>query len=312
MSVALKVLRKVYQMTGANNESVPKVHYSGQSASDVIADGLKRNDPFLVARIGATEFNCISGYLNSKKGFEKYVAYINGSTNNLKLDDDLIKQAFLWSGIFPAEKSIIEKFALLSLEDLKEVDVLGLWLKERQLLESQLKSKKLIPLKDIEPYYHSDPWSKELSNKRVLVIHPFTESIKAQFSKREKLYENSEILPDFELVTLKAVQSIAGNNVNFSNWFDALDHMKDQIDRINFDVAILGCGAYGLSLGAHIKRIGKKAIHMGGATQILFGIKGARWDNHPTISKLYNEHWSRPLDSETPKDKDKVEEGCYW
>ena len=33
-----------------------------------------------------------------------------------------------------------------------------------------------------------------------------------------------------------------------------------------------------MPLAAFIKSIGKKAVHLGGSTQILFGIKGERWD----------------------------------
>ena len=35
------------------------------------------------------------------------------------------------------------------------------------------------------------------------------------------------------------------------------------------------------------KRAGKQAIQYGGALQVLFGIKGARWDNYPPYSKYY-------------------------
>jgi hypothetical protein len=44
----------------------------------------------------------------------------------------------------------------------------------------------------------------------------------------------------------------------------------------------------------------------------LFGIKGKRWENHEEISKLMNEHWIRPAQSETPANFAKVEDGCYW
>ena len=77
-------------------------------------------------------------------------------------------------------------------------------------------------------------------------------------------------------------------------------------------MAIIGAGAYGLPLAAHVKRLGKKAVHLGGATQILFGIRGKRWDEMPFFQKLYNEHWVRPLPSEVPKDYQRVEGGCYW
>ena len=88
--------------------------------------------------------------------------------------------------------------------------------------------------------------------------------------------------------------------------------MRDQIAKTEFDVAILGCGAYGFPLAAHVKRLGKQSVHLGGATQILFGIKGRRWDTHDVISGLYNDYWVRPLPSETPAGHQSVEEGCYW
>ena len=47
---------------------------------------------------------------------------------------------------------------------------------------------------------------------------------------------------------------------------------------------------------------------MGGATQLLFGIKGKRWDD----MGIYNGYWVRPDETERPKGLEKVEEGCYW
>jgi phytoene dehydrogenase-like protein len=88
--------------------------------------------------------------------------------------------------------------------------------------------------------------------------------------------------------------------------------MCAQINALDFDVAIIGAGAYGLPLAAHIKRLGKKAIQLGGATQILFGIRGRRWDRMPFFQGLYNEHWVRPLPEETPLNFQSVEDGCYW
>ena len=89
--------------------------------------------------------------------------------------------------------------------------------------------------------------------------------------------------------------------------------MKKQIDQIDFDIALLGCGAYAMPLAAHIKRSGKKALVLGGFTQILFGIKGARWDTtRPDIVELYNEYWVRPDENNRPKGFKKVEEGAYW
>ncbi len=110
-----------------------------------------------------------------------------------------------------------------------------------------------------------------------MVIHPFEETIKSQYKKRKDLFENQDILPSFELITLKAVQTVAGTKSQFGSWCEALEYMERQIKQIDFDIAILGCGAYGMPLAAYIKRLGKQAVHMGGVTQLLFGILGKRW-----------------------------------
>lgn len=291
---------------------VRKIDITGDKCSTIIYQGLKNDKPFLVARLGANEFNCMTGWLQSKKSFSKYFDYITSALDYYEINDQLVQQTYSCAGVFPPNRLIMEKFAEQSYKDMEQIDILGVWLKEQKLLKKELSGKKIIPLNDIEPYFHNKPWSRALKGKRVLVIHPFATSIRSQYKKRTKLFSNEHVLPDFELITLRAVQSIAGQKTPYNNWFEALAYMKSKIDEIDFDIAIIGCGAYGLSLGAYVKSIGKKAIHMGGATQILFGIKGKRWDDHPIISSFYNEHWIKPLPEETPENKDSVEEGCYW
>ena len=53
-------------------------------------------------------------------------------------------------------------------------------------------------------------------------------------------------------------------------------------------------------------------LYLGGGNQLLFGLKGKRWDEHELLSKYYNEHWVRPLAHEVPKNNTLVEGGCYW
>jgi hypothetical protein len=93
--------------------------------------------------------------------------------------------------------------------------------------------------------------------------------------------------------------------------------MKAQIDSHDYDVCLIGAGAYGFPLAAHVKRMGKKGFHMGGSLQLLFGIIGKRWESAEyndtyNYSRLINEHWVRPGDSEKPDGAQKVEGACYW
>jgi hypothetical protein len=95
-----------------------------------------------------------------------------------------------------------------------------------------------VDLELLNPYFSRIPWTKSLTDKRVLVIHPFTQSIEAQYRKRELLFKD-DLLPAFELKTIKAVQSIAGEKTRFNDWFEALDSMKEKMDSTDYDVALM-------------------------------------------------------------------------
>ena len=86
--------------------------------------------------------------------------------------------------------------------------------------------------------------------------------------------------------------------------------MTEEIEKQDFEVALIGCGAYGFQLASRVKRMGKIAVHMGGSVQTLFGIKGGRWDVQ--YSDMYNEYWVYPDGSEKIKNASSVESGCYW
>lgn len=220
------------------------------------------------------------------------------------------------AGLFPYGEKTAIKFGNLMVDASKEVDLLGAWktiMQDYLINEICSKNMKLTHLSSLEPYYEEDtPWTSALEGKKILIIHPFNKTIEEQYKRRDKIFVNKNILPEFELYTLKAVQTIAGEkDERFTSWFEALDYMYEEALKIDFDVAIIGCGAYGFPLAAKLKKAGKIVIHLGGATQILFGIKGSRWDNSE-VSKFYNEYWVRPDDKDKPKNANNVENGCYW
>jgi Cys-tRNA synthase (O-phospho-L-seryl-tRNA:Cys-tRNA synthase) len=89
--------------------------------------------------------------------------------------------------------------------------------------------------------------------------------------------------------------------------------MKDEMTKKDFDVALIGCGAYGMPLAAHAKSMGKVGIQLAGWTQMLFGVYGERWVSQQSeYSRFINEYWIRPNESEKPSESKGVENGCYW
>lgn len=315
--VLLKEARLFYTklFKSSDKKHCLKLDYHGQKASDYIKEKLNSNRPCMICRIGSNELKATLNYLDiiSNNGFfSKSIKYIRSDIGPFWWDDEIKFLMCNGAGFFPANATYLERFANLMLSDLQNVDVLGSWLGDEIRLSSFFPNAKIVRLTDLEPYYQANPWSEVLGGKKVLVIHPFEESIKKQYEKHGVLFNDPRVLPKFELKTLKAVQSIASNKTDFPSWFDALSWMCDKIDDVDFHIAIIGAGAYGLPLASFVKNIGKKGIHIGGATQILFGIKGKRWDKLPFFRQLYNDNWVRPLPKETPGNFQTVESGCYW
>ncbi len=309
-----KALRRHFMLKYFHVEPVMP-HYahkkvmSKKKTNDYIADLIKSGNPFFVGRFGNTELSIVTSVLRNR---------IVGRTpeNDARLEAWFYRSRDV-SGIFPSEISIAEPFTDVILNAAAQLDMLAMWHihMEDFVIEEYAPQVCLTYLLRLEPWLAKNPWSAALKGKKVLVIHPFEDTIRAQYAKRELLFPGTDVLPEFELKTLKAVQTVAGmEDERFKDWFEALEYMYREAMKIDFDIAIIGCGAYGMPLGAMLKKAGKQAIHLGGATQLLFGIKGRRWEeNYPSkIATCFNDAWVYPLDSERPAKAANVENGCYW
>ncbi|MEM1367350.1 MAG: hypothetical protein AAGG02_04885 [Cyanobacteria bacterium P01_H01_bin.15] len=266
-----------------------------EQSNRFIREKISSQSPLMVSRLGNIEARCIKDFLQAEYSPQTYQD-MSGSP-----------------GFFPIQKEMLDRFSRTFLSAAESIDLLGVWFNpgEPDIIRQSCPEANLVSLSALEPYFQNEPWSQALSGKRVMVIHPFAETIIRQYENHRKhLFEDPRILPQFELLTFKAVQSFAGQPTAFSTWFDALDWMCEQIQQQDFEMALIGCGAYGLSLAAYIKHIGKQAIHLGGALQILFGIKGRRWDADPSINRFYNQHWVRPSREEQPQNYQKYP--AYW
>lgn len=293
-------------------------------ASKAIYELLMSPKPCMICRFGSTELTTVVGFMEMRKKTHSPFKYLLGKSPAWWNKSFLCKQIRDFSGFFPADSKKVEDFVDLVLEDIKQIDVLGSWVQSEKFLNSELSHCKKVFLKDLEPFWTEKPWTMALEGKKVLVVHPFANQILDQYQRhRSQLFSNPLVLPNFELETMPAVQSLGGENHGFNDWFDALQYMKNEIDKHDYDVCLIGCGAYGMSLAAHVKRKGKKAVHLAGALQLLFGIIGNRWENPNygvkewgipvgAYSNLINKYWVRPGKEGRPVNANKVEGACYW
>lgn len=327
IEITVKVLRKSYRVLFNKRFINPICEFNRQSANDQIYSLLMDDRPCMIARFGSTELIAINNYLcinSNKHYFGKILNYILGNTHLPWWEKGNFRYMDVFSGVFPATEDTMNRFSKRYLDDIPLIDALGSW----QYFEKFMPLKKdlvNLHLETLYPFFVEKPWTRALKGKKILIVHPFDETIKRQYKNKIVLFENSDILPDFDLISFKAVQSAAGIKPSFSDWFKALAFMEDKISKIDFDICILGCGAYGLPLAAHVKRMGKKSFHIGGGLQLLFGIKGKRWDNPDYLKlygipelatesyfSLYNDNWIRPLPVDTPSSAEKLDGATYW
>lgn len=274
------------------------------SGNEKIRLSLESDKPFAFGRYSYTEMEIMIRSITQKLlGFP--------STN-----------AFKWLDIFCSEGETnaygAEKYTKLMSEAFMDADIIGIWdnLHMGDALLDLMETGEDLYVTDamsVEPYFYDNPWTRGLEGKKVLIVSPFSQAIRYQYPRRDKIWEDRKILPEFILDTEDSVWFYAGKrDERFKDWFEAYDFLYEKIMSHDFDVAILGCGYFGFPLAARIKKAGKQAIHMGGATQILFGIKGKRWDDNPIVNIYYNDHWIRPDADLKPEDDKNLDDGCYW
>lgn len=306
--------KRFYNIKGSLRKSKQLVNIEHDDFNNWLSSRIINQIPTAVSRFGSGELTYYYN-LNSSKGtlLKRMWLFITvkiETINKVELAD--IKSSSIKN---PSDmKRFFEEYK----NSLKFIDCLGSWL----YLESKLKTlnpQLYIDLHLLEPFYSENPWTMALEGKKVLVIHPMTDSIQSQYKRIDKIFSNKRILPQFELMVIKAKWY---NDLEHNTWSLIMDYYINELNKVDFDVAIIGCSSWGLPLTSRIKKMGKIAVTLGGATQLLFGILGQRWlDPKSRFSQLdsklnlVNEFWVKPRYEETPSDiVETIENGLkpYW
>jgi hypothetical protein len=176
---------------------------------------------------------------------------------------------------------------------------------------SHFKIKNLVLMNGTKFYDRIDSIFERMNGKKVLAISSFDGLIQKQYSSGNvyKIYEKFPPLSD--LSTVKFPYCFL-NNGPHENYFETLDAVFEEIKKVDFDIALLGCGAYGHMLCHRIhSELGKDAIYIGGSIQTIFGILSKR---ELESSKLpVNDYWITDIPEEyKPPNYKQIENGCYW
>ncbi len=267
-----------------------------------------------------------SGLAIGKLGTSE-LAVLERALMKIPYDYLTVQHATLNAGLWPKE-SLKEWAYHMFTEVLPNMDGMVEWNSspsEKVLLDTFAPKSQRLVLRSLEPYYQvaeENQWTRYLSGS-IAVVSPFAESISKQVTtgldiiwKKKPIWSSQPKVHTIRTGCSPAIDSESPaawpSDILLKGWKAAVEDCVNRVLATDAQVVLVGCGALSLPIVAALKKAGKVAIHLGGATQILFGIRGKRWDSHSVIREFYTEEWISPSSEETPRHCKKVEGGCYW
>jgi hypothetical protein len=233
------------------------------------------------------------------------------------------------AGLWPDSNKTLQDWAThMEKHVLPQIDLVAQWWNaeyEGTVFRAWAPQAKVIDGIDwFEPWRPGHEWTREIpAGTKVAVVSPFHESIAAQAPNINKLFESpiwQEPLP--EIIPIRTGCSPIYDStsdaawsaeIRAADWRLAVVHVVKQVVASGAKVALVGCGALSLPIVIALKKQGVIAIHTGGVTQMIFGIRGDRWVKDPKFTALCErEHWVSPQACETPLHAKTIERGCYW
>lgn len=149
-----------------------------------------------------------------------------------------------------------------------------------------------------------------MKGKKVLVISAFSDIIEEQFNNGN-VYKLELGFPEIQSVCTVTTPYCFLNNGPHNNYFETLDSIFNDVQTKDFDIALLGCGAYGHMLTHKIHEMGKDAIYIGGCITNIFGILSSREREHTDLK--INKYWITEIPERfRPANYKDIENGCYW
>jgi hypothetical protein len=282
----------------------------------------ERGAPFFIGRNGTIETETLYFWLTVRIPSEGTMPYPPRIAAQIEQN----------AGIFPATAASIDAWckaytgALHDLTGLAAGWYKPVWHLEDSFLRKFAPQAFRTPLRSLEPYYHAcqDRWTHHLKGRRVAVVSSFTATIEKQIrgGRLARVWGESEAeglaAPDISWSFVRTGYSpvtalgYCGWPAGVVDWQGAVAYTVAKVLESGAEIALVGCGGIGMLIGSELRRHGVSVLVLGGAIQVLFGLKGKRWETHSVISKFWNDAWRWPAADEIPGGARFVEGGCYW
>ena len=295
-----------------------EVEAGARAIRDLFASG----SPFFVGRNGTIEVETIFFWWNLRRGLALPQTF----------PEHIRQQIERNAGVFPSTDESIDAWCTAYVAALGHLDGAAVgWYKPQEAAERLIMKTYCpetafgCPLRSLEPYYVGQAlrWTGALAGKSVAVVSSFAETMRAQVKKGNDIWRGVEgghtLLSSptewsFVRTGYSPVLSlgVGGWPTGVYSWESAVEYTVDEVMKSGATVALIGCGGLGMIIAAELRKRGVSALVLGGAIQVLFGIKGRRWVNHSVISGFWNDAWVWPARDEIPRGAVLIEGGCYW
>ncbi|MCD7790876.1 MAG: hypothetical protein LUH55_10200 [Bacteroides thetaiotaomicron] len=255
-----------------------------ETTQEMMKAYITSDTPFLLLRFGLYEYQLCYQYLEKKNGLRK--EYSDFIQRHIRMD----------AGILAKGDVSLDKYAQFIVENLYEADIMGYWRNypEKLVFSSYYSSGcNHVDIIDLYPYlyWHKNKlpdWQMNLSGRKVLVVTSFARTIEKQYSRRKSIWKDADrILPEFELIVYQAVQTSGGSmDERFASWEEAVEHMEKEVLQIDFDIALVSCGGYGLPLAIRLKKTRKESDPVGRLLSIMVWNTGRSMEECPGNTKI--------------------------
>ena len=201
----LKKLRQRYtQKHGMPQHYSPYKEIDPNIISSRIREILSSSKPCMFSRFGSVEIGCVINYLGIFHQKREIIKYIRGEAFPWWWEKDTIDAMRNNAGFFSATPDQLKRFSEMMIEDMPLIDILASWRYEEQYFSNELQNAYKIDFEPFNPFWSDIPWTAALEKQKVLVVHPFAETIQKQYLRKEVIHKDPKILPAFDLKTIKA------------------------------------------------------------------------------------------------------------
>lgn len=271
----------------------------GQEVHDLLASAITGEKAFSYVRPGGTESE-------GMYSFVKYRFLRNKFLSGRRYSRFFLENVTPFSGVAFRSRTDLDYFCYRYLEATLSSDLMGFGPYAPGALGiARMRADiglPVTPFEEVEPIRAVArgirPWTLSLRGKRVLVVHPFIRTIESQFRRKDQILGVKDALPDFELSVMRPPLSLRASSGDVESWPNQFRQLVAASLENDFDVALIGAGGYGAPLAAAIRASGRTAVHTAGATQLIFGIRGNRWDADTEVSKIIDSSWVRPFEED--------------